>query len=1122
MNNMKKRLLLFALPAVLVLSGCSNINLGNDQFKENTTANEKIFGEAEVISARTIQKHALANLNADFVDIGYQTQYDSTKDELSIRYVAAIKDANVKAVWRRGLAKGDGTETKAFGTKTFESKKMYQSLKNGTQVITAGEGDYAAYQGFAVYTLAGIPYTANKDSYLAAYLTLTDPENETNTVTTNVYAIKVEQNNNNQSVKTFNFANNTNGYFLQGKINGTEKIQPATGRSGNNKADYTDILLNENDSFGSFYFDGSAFQYFNYDTYFDHSLGFFNEASLDGYVTPKLGGKYTLYVSGDNNNWWHIYTSASYFDSNISMWLKPGKWEADGARFVIHAFNDDDNTVTPIWRNLTLDTKDHVYRIDNYDSKTYPDFLFARMGTDAANISNNIWNQTRNLHISDLTGTECCLSIADGDPWNNNSNDSFGWYSEIPGTIEITDNSGFSNINDNQVFDIHTTRQAEFLAYQGNYDEMDSTAYPDGNDYLSNPEAITLTFDYTAPNGKTVSKYSVIFGQRGDLNDGYRVDGNATKSISFYNPYLGRNYYKLIATFTDNSTDETPIRHFDVNTTYPRNLKIEGLTNCRDMGGRVLADGGRIRQGLVYRTSGNKFLTKSQNASGVSIINTAGTTEMLQHLKVKTEVNVADGTGYNLNLSGTTVKNYYMDYSGGSHHFSRNTESVKNFFNLLGDSNNYPVFFHCRIGTDRTGLCAILFSGLLGVELNDIYQDYLFSNFGNIEGKRYIGPKAGADNIMNYISDIQSMPGETFKHKVYNTLLAIGVSRETLDTIISNLTEGTLASDYDKDQVAARADVLTGNGVSVTTDNSDRDHPDKYFVLNSTSKSVSYNFTSTKEYTGTVVAYLGNTDANTSKKIGDAIGLQLDNNSVAIRDVTYADARMGKCSSRMNYFPVILGSTTIGVGSHTVKITGTSNTMNIGGIYIYNAGSSQGGGGQGGEEPGDDPTPHVHSYNQEPVSTNVAGKNVYTYLCDCGHKYIDIKFTDYTTMSGGGIASDGKIGGDDKVETTFKWDIPVRAGRVYIMFNLKMSYDSHSNQTFNSSKYTIKANGVEQSILLQNGSTYGNLGLTTTGKYFNIAEYEAMNDQNLELVFVHKNSDYRLLFTENVRIYYAE
>ena len=669
--------------------------------------------------------------------------------------------------------------------------------------------------------------------------------------------------------------------------------------------------------------------------------------------------------------------------------------------------------------------------------------------------------------------------------------------------------SGFKNINDDQVFELHTAAQKAYLSYAGNYDEMPENQYPDGSIHQSDSNPINLTWDYTVPTGKTVSKYSVVFGQKADLSDGYQVDGTTSKSISFYNPYLGKNYYKLIATFTDSSKEETEIRTFNVDSTYPRNLTIGGMTNCRDMGGRVLEDGGTFKQGLIYRTSGYKY-------DYSTTITDAGTKEMLNHLKVKTEVNVADGTSYNLKLSGTTVKDFKMDYSGGSHHFSRNAESVKNFFNLLGDSSNYPVFFHCRIGTDRTGLCAILLSGLLGVSLNEIYQDYLFSNFGKIGEKRYIGAKAGADNIQNYIADIQAMSGETFKNKVYNMLLSIGVSKSTLDTIISNLTEGTPAQGNDANQVIGSGDKLVGNGVSVTNDSSDRDNPDKYFKLDSSSKSVSYTFNASSNYEGQVVVYMGNGDSSSSKYISDAISYKLDSTNVPIRSVSYADARMGKCSTRVNYYPVILGNTSISAGSHTITITGTSNSMNVAGIYIFDAATA--GGGSSGEEGGEHT---VHSYVAQTPVSNKAGKQVTTYLCDCGKKYIDIKFTDYSSIDGE-IGSDGKIGGSNKVKTTFKWDIPAKAGNVKLMFNLKMSSSSssHSSHAFDSSKYTVKINGTTQTLLLQNGKTYSELGLTTSGQYFEIAAYEILNDMNVEIEFVHNNSDYRLLFTENVRLMY--
>lgn len=937
---MRRRYLVFAIPFVLALTSCSHVTISKPNiFNEDTLAHEEIFGDTEIVNQLHIKKHNLQNLDSSFVDIGYQTQYDNENDKISIRYVAALKDANVKAVWHRGVAKGDGTQTKAFNSGAFESKKIYKSLKNGNQIITAGEDDYSDYVGFIVYTLTDIPYTANADSYIGAYLSLTDLDNSSNSFNTNVYAIKIEKNADNTSKNLFNFASNINSYFLQGTFNGQKQtIFDDENVSGSgNRASYSNLELTENDQFGSFYFDGNSFQYFNYSVYYDNSLGFFDEASINGYVSPKLGGKYTLYVSNGNNTVNHVYTSASYFTSNITMWLKPGKWEKDGARFTIYSFNNNDSNVAPIWRKLAMDTKNSLYRIDNYDTQTYPDFIFCRMdGDDVLNNWDNVWNKTSDLSVSLLTGVQCCTVIGNQDPWPASENPSFQLYSELPNDIEIIDNGGFTNINDDEPFDIHTADQKEFLEYDGNYAHCPEDLYPNGKSHLSDSNPVSLSWDYTIPNGKTLSKYSVTFGQKADLSDGYIVNGTTSKSINLTNPYLGRNYYKITANFTDNSYTETPIRHFEVSSCYPRNLTIAGLTNCRDIGGVPLENGGRVKQGLIYRTSGS-------NKNGTwSSYKTAASEEMINHLGVKNEINlVGDSDKYNLSLNNVPIINSCrMDTSstGGYSHFSRNTEAVKNFFNLLGNSSNYPLFYHCQIGTDRTGMCTVLLHGLLGVSLNDIYKDYLFSNFGKIGDKRTIG-NGDSHDMLKYVNDILEVSGTTFKDKVYNLLLGIGVSRETLDNIISIMVEGSLANDYDKNQIIAPATALTSNGVSIIHDTSDRSHPDCYYTLDSSSKSVSYTFNVDKAFEGQIVAYLGNSDASTSLKIANAINCQLDDNNLAMIDQTYYEARLGHCTvnnvDRMNYYPVVISVANLSVGTHTIRITGTSNTMDIGGIYIF-------------------------------------------------------------------------------------------------------------------------------------------------------------------------------------------
>ena len=509
----------------------------------------------------------------------------------------------------------------------------------------------------------------------------------------------------------------------------------------------------------------------------------------------------------------------------------------------------------------------------------------------------------------------------------------------------IIDNSGFKNINDEEPFEIHTEKQKKFLEYEGKYAKMcsisaDKAEYlPDGKSHLSDSLPITFTWNYELPEGKEIEKYSVIFGQKKDLSDGYKVDGGKEDTISFNNPYLGKNYYQLIATFTDGTTDETPIRRFFVDSTYPRNLTISGMTNCRDIGGRETVDGGKIKQGLIFRTSG-----KNQNGS----LTDATTEEMINHLGLKNEINLAgDSNSYNLKLTGTTLfEGSRMDTSstGGYSHISRNAEAAKNFFNFIADENNYPLYYHCKIGTDRTGVCTILLQGLLGISYEDIYQDYLFSNFGKIGEQRTIGD-GNSHDIRKYMDDFVKYSGENFQNKVYNVLLGIGVAKGTLDHIIDNLVDKAPQGN-DANQVIATGDALTVNGATRKTRADVRDNPEVYFLLENNTQAVSYEFTASNSYKGQVVAYLANPDmnqtdsTNKNKKMADAIGLIFDEDVVEQIDQNFYEARLGICKSssittRINYWPVILGTVDIDEGQHNIIISGGQYSMNIAGIYIF-------------------------------------------------------------------------------------------------------------------------------------------------------------------------------------------
>lgn len=162
---------------------------------------------------------------------------------------------------------------------------------------------------------------------------------------------------------------------------------------------------------------------------------------------------------------------------------------------------------------------------------------------------------------------------------------------------------------------------------------------------------------------------------------------------------------------------------------------------------------------------------------------------MLQELGVKTEIDLRMNN--NNEVGGLTDTSPLgesvqyvqcpMDYTADNL-ITGNKLQLQAIFAILSDKNNYPIIFHCNIGTDRTGVVAFLVNGLLGVPEETLYRDYLFSNFGNIGGSRKVS--SIKDNYVNYI---KTFDGEQLSEKIYNCLVTNGIPSEYLDAIIEIL-----------------------------------------------------------------------------------------------------------------------------------------------------------------------------------------------------------------------------------------------------------------------------------------------------------------------------------------------
>ena len=327
---------------------------------------------------------------------------------------------------------------------------------------------------------------------------------------------------------------------------------------------------------------------------------------------------------------------------------------------------------------------------------------------------------------------------------------------------------------------IHTTLQTSYLidrdptsykTYLRPAYSAQSVSYDDnpGTLELGRPTTITLTWDVeTELPESNVRAFSIrIWRASAPRKVILKTLPKTTKEFVLSNLMIGETYcWTVTAIDGDGKTYASETARFTTDARGPRNLTVEGVTNVRDLGGWATEDGGRVRQGLLFR--GSKLV---QNGSSTKLLITPdGIKTMCDEFGIKSEIDLRtkDKLG-KLTSSplGSTVNFYSCPMDDNAALFftaENNMESIRAVFAILADENNYPVYFHCSIGTDRTGLIAWLVNGLCGVTENDLWRDYIFSNFGMINGKRSTGIKD------NYVDKLKTASGKTFAEQIYNYL----------------------------------------------------------------------------------------------------------------------------------------------------------------------------------------------------------------------------------------------------------------------------------------------------------------------------------------------------------------
>lgn len=319
----------------------------------------------------------------------------------------------------------------------------------------------------------------------------------------------------------------------------------------------------------------------------------------------------------------------------------------------------------------------------------------------------------------------------------------------VPNPINITTFNQSSPINNSTWGNTQELSEKNF--WQGIKDNFENNlcSIPSYGDAVKPLSSLTAwgngSVDCSKPKAYDTKIGAALNVYLDDENGEQVTYANATNGI-IHNMVPGQTYYWEKA---DDSTVYGYVTATSVNGRRP--IELSANRNTRDLGGLP----------VTYTDSNNQTVTGTlaygRLFRGERLWSTPATE--LYNLGINKQYDVGDPSEYANDTKLSDYKwdpviHYNFDYNSGdediaSSNYMKAWTAVTDIMTDITSANDPKnIYFHCRVGADRTGTTAYLLEGLLGVPDEARYEEYELTNLSGLYDRtRYYKQKSSTNNL---------------------------------------------------------------------------------------------------------------------------------------------------------------------------------------------------------------------------------------------------------------------------------------------------------------------------------------------------------------------------------------